>query len=122
IFPRVMDTVQAFKTLKADMPGAASGLGKVGKAAGVAAGAFVGLQVLGAVVDHFAEARITAEEFTAALLNASGTSEVTASSINELIAATGTGNAAVTDLGNALDILDAGGFAKFMDQVNAGFG
>ena len=122
IFPRVMDTVQAFKTLKADMPGAASGLGKVGKAAGVAAGAFIGLQVLGAVVDHFAEARMTAEEFTASLMNASATTDITAASINDMIAATGTGNAAVTDLGNAFDILDAGGFARFMDQVNAGFG
>ena len=122
IFPRVMDTVQAFKTLRTDMPGVAGGLGKVGKAAGVAAGAFIGLQALGAVVDHFAEARITAEQFTASLMNASATSEVTAASINEMVAATGTGNAAVTDLGNAFDILDAGGFAKFMDQVNAGFG
>ena len=122
IFPRVMDTVQAFKTLRTDMPGVAGGLGKVGKAAGVAAGAFIGLQALGAVVDHFAEARITAEQFTASLMNASATSEITAASINEMVAATGTGNAAVTDLGNAFEILDAGGFAKFMDQVNAGFG
>ena len=122
IFPRVMDAVQAFKTLRTDMPGVAGGLGKVGKAAGVAAGAFVGLQALGAVVDHFAEARITAEEFTASLMNAAASTDITAASINDMIAATGTGNAAVTDLGNAFEILDAGGFAKFMDQVNAGFG
>src|SRR5699024_7658852 len=48
LFPRVMDTVQAFKTLRTDMPGVAGGLGKVGKAAGVAAGAFIALSAAGA--------------------------------------------------------------------------
>ncbi|HCS2945684.1 TPA: hypothetical protein OQU49_004278, partial [Shigella flexneri] len=96
--------------------------GKVGKAAGLAATAFIGLQVAGAVVESFAEARITAEEFTASLLNSASASDVTAESINGMIAATGTGNASVTDLANALDILDAGAFGKTMDQLNAGFG
>lgn len=36
LFPRVMDTVGAFKTLSADAPKAATALGKVGKAAGIA--------------------------------------------------------------------------------------
>ena len=120
LFPRVMDTVQAFKQLRAD--GVAGSIGKVGRAAGLAATAFVGLQVAGAVVQSFAEARVTADQLTASLMNAATTSEVTASSLDEMIAATGTGNASVRDLGNALEILDAGGFAKFIDQVNAGFG
>ena len=120
LFPRVMDTVQAFKQLRAD--GVAGSIGKVGRAAGLAATAFIGLQVAGAVVESFAEARITADELTASLMNAAVTSEVTAASLDEMIAATGTGNASVRDLGNALEILDAGGFAKFIDQVNAGFG
>jgi TP901 family phage tail tape measure protein len=37
IFPRVMDTVSAFQTLRTDMPGVATGLGRVGKAVGALA-------------------------------------------------------------------------------------
>ncbi|WP_171585354.1 phage tail tape measure protein [Arthrobacter sp. 260] len=48
LFHRVMDTVGAFKTLSADAPRAASALGKVGKAAGVAA-------VIGGVVTALAK-------------------------------------------------------------------
>src|SRR5699024_11655038 len=93
LFPRVMDTVQAFKTLRTDMPGVAGGLGKVGKAAGVAAGAFIALSAAGAVAEMFSETAISAEEMSSKLANLAATATVSAADINDLVAITGTGGA-----------------------------
>jgi TP901 family phage tail tape measure protein len=46
LFPRVIDTVTAFRTLSRTNPGVASGLGKVAKAAGVVALAFTAYQAI----------------------------------------------------------------------------
>lgn len=47
--PRVFETVGHFRTLATEAPGLTSKLGSVGKAAGVAAAAFVGFEVLKAI-------------------------------------------------------------------------
>lgn len=122
LFPRAMDTVQAFRQLQDISPKAASGLGKVGKAVGIASAAFVGLQIAGQVLEHFEEGSASADEMAASMLNLAANTEISRASIDEMVAATGTGNATVTDLGNALEILNAGSLAQFGDQVLTVFG
>src|SRR5690606_25504836 len=72
VFPRVIETVKAFRTLNKLNPGVASGLGKVGKAAGIA-GAAVGViyltDMLTNLADGSSRARMGVEEITAALLD-----------------------------------------------------
>lgn len=122
LFPRVMDTVQAFKTLRTDMPGVAGGLGKVGKAAGVAAGAFIALSAAGSVAEMFAETAISAEEMSSKLANLAATATVSAADINDLVAITGTGGAQVKDFGYALESVNMNGFMKGLDTVGSAFG
>ena len=122
LFPRVMDTVQAFKTLRTDMPGVAGGLGKVGKAAGVAAGAFIALSAAGAVAEMFSETAISAEEMSSKLANLAATATVSAADINDRVAITGTGGAQVKDFGYALESVNMNGFMKGLDTVGSAFG
>src|SRR5699024_11125403 len=88
LFPRVMDTVQAFKTLHTDMPGVASGLGKVGKAAGIAGAALAGIAIVDTFRRSFIEAGIGADEYTAALINLAETSDITRESFDKLYSET----------------------------------
>lgn len=66
--PRVLDTINGFKTLATDMPGVASKLGAVGKAAGVAAAGFALLQVAAGVGNAMMPATSSVEEATQALI------------------------------------------------------
>lgn len=120
--PAAMDTVQAFKRIRTEAPRTGQALGKVAGFAGRAAGAFVALQVAGAVADQFREASTTAEEMAAGFLNAAETGEITKGTLDEMFAATGTGNAEVRDLAHALEILDAGAVAKAGDFLASGLG
>ncbi|MEU2418878.1 phage tail tape measure protein [Brachybacterium paraconglomeratum] len=113
IFPRVMDTVSAFKTLKSDMPGVASGLSKVGSAAAVAAGAIAVLNVAGSVTESFRDGAEQAELLAAQLLNMSAAGEVTADSINGLVSSTVPFGVSVHGIGDALSLIDT-------DPVSAG--
>jgi TP901 family phage tail tape measure protein len=69
LFPRVIETYKAFQTLKTDMPGVADGLGKVGKAAGIAGVLFAAASAMDALMQSMGPAAPTMEETTAALLN-----------------------------------------------------
>lgn len=113
IFPRVMDTVSAFRTLKQDMPGVASGLGKVGKAAGVAAASIAVLNIAGSVVESMRDGAEHAELFAAQLLNVSANGEITASTINDLASSTVPFGVSVQGVGDALSLIDT-------DPVSAG--
>ena len=113
IFPRVMETVQAFKTLRADMPGVASGLGKVGKAAGVAAAGIAVLNVAGSVGESFRDGAEQADLLAAQLLNLSASGDVTAESINGLVSSTVPFGVSVHGVGDALSMIDT-------DPVSAG--
>jgi len=66
LFPKVMETHAAFKTLAADSPKLAGALGKIGKGAGLAAVALAGLQVASAF--SIEKHTKSAEEFGQALL------------------------------------------------------
>lgn len=122
LVPAALDTIGAFKDLRTTSPQTASALGKVAGFAGRAAGAFVALQVAGGIADQFREVATTSEEMSAGLLNAHETGQITKDTIDELVSATGTGNASVTDLANALEILDAGAVAKAGDFLASGLG
>lgn len=113
IFPRVMDTIGAFKTLRADMPGVASGLGKVGAAAAVAAGAIAVLNVAGSVTESFRDGAEQAELLAVQLLNASQAGDITAESMNGLVASTVPFGVSVQGVGDALSLMDT-------DPVSAG--
>ncbi|WP_236826044.1 MULTISPECIES: phage tail tape measure protein [unclassified Blastococcus] len=68
VFPRVIETYKAFQTLSSTMPGVASGLGKVGKAAGIAGVVFALSQAVDALKASVGTAPASMEETTAALL------------------------------------------------------
>ena len=71
--PKVMEFRQSMKDLADASPRAASGIGKVAKAAGVAAAAFVALQVVAAV---FSEKNVkTAEDYGQAILKVAKASD-----------------------------------------------
>ena len=122
VVPAAMDTVAAFRDLRTTSPHVATGLSKVAGFATRAGIAFVGLQAAGAIADTFREAATTSDEMAAGLLNASETGEITKGMIDELVSATGTGNASVTDLANALEILDANALEKAGDFLASGLG
>ncbi|MFJ2298162.1 phage tail tape measure protein [Oerskovia paurometabola] len=72
LFPRVIETISAFKTLNATSPGVATGLTKVGKAAGVAV-ALVGVAAaLNEINAASFDAVPSVEQMTRALLKAEG--------------------------------------------------
>lgn len=122
LFPRVMDTVQAFKTLGQINAPLASGLGKVGKAAGIAGAAFVALGAAAGVAELFSDTAVTADEMTSKLANLAATAVVTAADIDEMVAVTGTGGASVKDFGYALESVNMGGFMKALDSAGSAFG
>ena len=122
LFPRVMDTVSAFKTLADINPRVASGMGKVGRAAGIAGAAFVALGAAAGVAELFSETAISADEMTSKLANLAATAVVTAADIDEMVAVTGTGGASVKDFGYALESVNMGGFMKALDSAGSAFG
>ena len=123
LFPRVMDTVQAFQTLKNDMPGISGKLGAIGKAAGVAGVALAGIAIVDGFRRSFIDAGIGADEFTASLINLAETSDITRQSFDELYAETLPSSfEVVKDFGSAMRELDADGFTKFADELSTGFG
>jgi TP901 family phage tail tape measure protein len=68
LFPRVIETYKAFQTLKTASPGVASGLGAVGKAAGIAGVIWAAASALDGLVNSMRPAAPTMEETTSALL------------------------------------------------------
>lgn len=69
VFPRVLETKRAFDELRESSPKLANGLGKVSKAAGIAAAAVVGLQIVGGIgKSMFGQAAKPTEDCAQALL------------------------------------------------------
>ncbi|WP_193117030.1 phage tail tape measure protein [Brachybacterium tyrofermentans] len=122
LFPRVMDTVQSFKTLADINPRVASGMGKVGRAAGIAGAAFAVLAGASAVAELFSDTAVSADEMSSKLANLAATAVVTAADIDEMVAVTGTGGASVKDFGYAIESVNMGGFMKALDSAGSVFG
>ncbi|GAA1337119.1 phage tail tape measure protein [Arthrobacter roseus] len=68
--PRIADTVSAISDLRAKAPRATSALGKLGKAAGIAAVGFIALQAASSVNNSLGGGAKSAEEMAQALLRA----------------------------------------------------
>lgn len=66
--PKVLDTVNGFRTLAQDMPRLASGLGSLGKAAIAATVAFIALQATAAINNAFMPAAAGVDQTTQALV------------------------------------------------------
>jgi len=68
-FPKILETKRAFNELAESSPKLAGGLGKVAKAAGIAAAAVVGLQIVGTIgKSMFGQGTKSAEDYAQALL------------------------------------------------------
>jgi TP901 family phage tail tape measure protein len=76
LVPRIADTIQAFRTLNTAHPGLVSGLGKVGIAAGVVAGAFLLLKGIGMIFTQNQTKSV--EDMTQALIKLRNTKDVVA--------------------------------------------
>lgn len=123
LFPRVMDTVSAFRDLRDISPKMAGALGSVGKAAGIAGVALVGIGVVDGIRRSFIEAGIGGDEFVSSLINLAETADITRESFDKLYAETLPSSfEVVNDFGSAIRELDADGFTKFADELFTGFG
>lgn len=104
IVPRVLDTINGFKTLKDDLPKVATGFTKAGKAAGVATIAFAAAAAVGQTFGQKLDPT-PVEDYTAALLDLENA--VTAQDSPEL----------VRDLAGAFDELANPGLMDRIDDV-----
>jgi TP901 family phage tail tape measure protein len=68
LLPKVKDGIDAFNTLNTRADGSSRGLGKLGKAAGIAAGAFMGFEILKAVHNSMQTGAVSTEQMTQNLL------------------------------------------------------
>lgn len=110
VIPKIAATKDALNTLAPAGSKAASALGKVGKVVGLAAVAFAVLEIGKAVHNNLQPATATAEDFTQTLIKLKNS----ATAVDEAFAAIdpGSGGALlkdVTDVGTALQALDASG-------------
>ncbi|MGY5764990.1 phage tail tape measure protein [Brachybacterium sp. DNPG3] len=121
LFPRVMDSVSAFKQLRKDNPVVASGLRKVARAATVAGAAFTVLQIASSVADSFKEAAPAADQMAASLSNAQSTSEITAQGMDALVASSSNAGFSIQGVGDALDLVNGNKFLQGIEQATAGF-
>jgi len=71
LVPKISDTIGALKDLNTRADGSSRGLGRLGTAAGVAAGAFIGFEILKSVFNNMQPATQSTEEFTQALMGLS---------------------------------------------------
>lgn len=68
LLPKVRDGIEAFKELNTRADGSSRGLGKLGAAAGVAAAAFVGFEIIKSIHNDMQEANKTTADFTQSLV------------------------------------------------------
>jgi len=68
LLPKVKDGIEAFQTLNTKADGSSRGLGKFGAAAGVAATAFMGFEIIKSVHNSMQEADQSTEEWTQSLI------------------------------------------------------
>jgi TP901 family phage tail tape measure protein len=97
-FPKVLETKRAFDELRESSPKLAGGLGKVSKAAGVAAGTLVALQIAGAISKSWAGDTKTVEDYAQAFL----TLQTSTSDLDAVVRNTGGLGTQINGVGDAL--------------------
>jgi len=120
--PKYVQLRDALNTLDGGTGKYAASLGKLGKAAGVAAATLAALAIAGKIADELTEDVISVEELTTRLKQLSNESSVTAESLDELTATAGSGGAGISGFGQAIDTLNMNGFMKFLDNAASLFG
>jgi len=68
LLPKIRDTADAFRTLNTRADGSSRGMGRFAKAAGFAAGAFIGFEIIKSVHNSMQDATVSTEEMTQQLL------------------------------------------------------
>lgn len=126
IFPRVMDTIEAFKTLNQINPRLASGLGRVGRAAGIAAGAFAGMVALGHGIKAINDAArgvdrtaLGVEELTNRLINATEAGEAYNTTLGDLVES---GAATASSFGDMASAVEKVANQNVFDRFFGGLG
>lgn len=117
--PRVFETIGHFKALSTTSSGAITGIGKVGKAAGVAAVGFVALQVAAELAGSGIDDIGSSEEFETAIRALAKDADAGAKAIESFASATGSSLTEITGLGDALETVDLNGFLKGLDWVGS---
>lgn len=97
-FPQIIETRKAFKQLADDSPKLADGLGKVGKAAALAGGALVTLQVAGAVSKAWEGDKKTVQDYAQAFL----TLKTSTADLDSVVKNTGGLGTQINGVGDAL--------------------
>lgn len=97
-FPKVLETKRAFDELRESSPKLAGGLGKVSRAAGIAAGALVALQVAGAISHSWDGDKETVEDYAQAFL----TLKSSTSALDDVVRNTGGLGTQINGVGDAL--------------------
>jgi len=112
LFPRVIETRRAFQTLKGDMPGVASGLGKVGRAAGIAGAFLAAAGAVDGLMKALGPAPASMEATTAALLGVGDSVR----DLDALFAEQSSFDYKVNDMADAMDrLINPGASARFND-------
>ena len=97
-FPKVLETKRAFDELRTSSPKLADGLGKVSKAAAVAAGALVALQIAGAISKSWDGDKKTVEDYAQAFLTLGKSTD----DIDAVVKVTGGLGTQINGVGDAL--------------------
>ncbi|MGH3651500.1 phage tail tape measure protein [Glutamicibacter sp.] len=117
IIPKAKETVDAFKDLRASGSKVPGVLGKVGKAAGIAAialGTFeLAAQIAGTGLDDLGDSADYIEKLT----NGAPSVEALTKRLNELSSASGNGGAGIVGIGQAIETLNQPGGLKALDWV-----
>ncbi|MDQ0922479.1 TP901 family phage tail tape measure protein [Pseudarthrobacter sp. W1I19] len=118
--PRILDSMNAFKTLAPEGSKAAGALGKVGKAAGLASGAFIGFEAIKGLHNSMQPATASVEEFTQALVGLDKSKSSLDSIFSEVGAKEFEGS--ISTVGESLDKLINQDFNSALESFGASLG
>lgn len=104
-FPRVIQTVEAFRKLSEISPRVASGLGRVGKAAGAAGTVLAALAVGDAIATSLSGTAASVERTTSALLELDGAGTAGAQSLDQIFSSLSRWDYGIDGMQDAIDRL-----------------
>ena len=108
LFPRVMDTVSAFRELRDISPRTASAVGRVGKAVGIASAAFAAISTLAAYGDSLNDVTLGANEAAVAVTDLAKGSDPITTLFDGMHTGSQAASASTEQLARDLDVLANG--------------
>lgn len=125
LIPKIKDTYEAFQVLDTKSDGSSRGLGKVAKAAGIAAAALIGMQIAGAISDSMLPTAETSEQLAQKLINVANGVKTADQAFDKSTFARANSFAGtahdINNMGDALDRVINPGGESFRDWVNETF-